>query len=105
MDDDNDIIEPEELVQSEDEPTNQQCAQTLGGAKDPQRYFYTRCFAGFCLGALFAITIYILIVVTIWPDKSVALERVSGILLMLIATFGGIIGAYVGVSNGWGLKK
>ena len=77
---------------------------TEGGAKDPDKYKYTRVFAGVSLGVVVIVTVYIVIALTIRPGLADSYEKVSGILIMLIGTLGAIVGGYMGVSNSWGRK-
>lgn len=77
---------------------------TEGGAKDPDKYKYTRVFAAVSLGVVIAVTFYVVIALSVRPDLADAYEKVSGILIMLIGTLGAIVGGYMGISNAWGRK-
>ncbi len=77
---------------------------TEGGPQDPDKYKYTRAFAGASLGSLISIMFFMVISITVNPTLAEAYEKVSGILIMLIGTLGAIVGGYMGVSNSWGRK-
>jgi len=77
---------------------------TEGDAKDPDKYKYTRMFAGVSLGVVISVTFYVVIALSVRPELADAYEKVSGILIMLIGTLGAIVGGYMGISNAWGRK-
>lgn len=77
---------------------------TEGGPQDPDKYKYTRTFAGVSLVVVISVTFYVVIALSVNPDLAGAYEKVSGILIMLIGTLGAIVGGYMGVSNSWGRK-
>lgn len=77
---------------------------TEGGPQDPDKYKFTRVFAGVSLGAVVIVTVYIVVALTVQPELAEAYEKVSGILIMLIGTLGAIVGGYMGISNAWGRK-
>lgn len=72
--------------------------------EDPNRYRFTRAFAGFSLGAIVGISASLIITAITSPEGAAALEKVSGPLIATIGVLGGVIGTYMGVSNNWGKK-
>jgi len=73
-----------------------------GGAQDPNRYKYTRAFAGAALGASIALLAFLIAAVAVKPALAEAYAQISGLLGTGFVTLGGIIGAYMGLSNKWG---
>lgn len=73
-------------------------------AEDPNKYRFTRAFAGASLGSIVVIAFYLMITVTISPDRAEPLSTVSGPLIAVIGILGGVIGTYMGISNNWGKK-
>ena len=73
-----------------------------GGAKDPDKYFYTRMIALTCLWSNCLINGFT--IVTIYKDPSLA----ATYAVLYISITGPMwlqVGWYAGISNGFGLKK
>lgn len=73
-----------------------------GGAQDPDRYKYTRAYAGASLGALVGLLIFLVVSIAVKPELADAYAKISGLLGTGLVTLGGIIGAWMGLSNKWG---
>ncbi len=78
--------------------------EETNGPWDPNKYRFTRIFAGISLGAIIVIIGYILIIVVIKPDIAEAIGKVSGLITTVISGLILIVGAYMGISNKWGAK-
>lgn len=73
-----------------------------GGAQDPNRYRYTRAYAGAALGAFVGLFAFLFVSVAVKPVLAEAYAQISGLLGTGFVTLGGVIGAYMGLSNKWG---